>query len=207
MAYRHHLPPPPTYDDAPGWRGNSYDVGSRLVRTAWNMLFTHEPADISIREVAHEVGVSQPAAYNHFADRNRLFSELAWGGLVTMAAELGELWDLELQKGSVPGICRVWLRFAQKRPRHYTLMFSREFNDPKRDPIVVEKRNNLRAFLRVVAETELGFAPPPAEADVLFAVLHGAASLVASGDPKLPPKVVPQAIAGHLASLKKRRTR
>ncbi|MBS1152450.1 MAG: TetR family transcriptional regulator [Myxococcaceae bacterium] len=208
MAYNKQLPPPPKYADAPTWRGNSYDVGSRLVRTAWELLFTQDAANISLREVAHAVGVSAPAAYNHFRDRDRLFAELAWGGLRMLTTELLDLIPDELDsmpKGLVPGVCKAWLKFAEDRPRHYALMFSREFNDAERYPNVAESRTNLRQFLRVMSAREIGFEPPAAEADLALALIHGAAALIASGDAKFSTKQVAVAVGRQLAAVKKSR--
>jgi AcrR family transcriptional regulator len=208
MAYRKHLPAPPKYKDPPTWKGNSYDVGSRIVRTAWQMLFEKDAADITLREVAHEVGVSSPAAYNHFKDRGKLFAELAWGGFGMLGGPMIELipdGSEKMPRGLLPSFCKIWLKFAKERPRHYALMFSRELNDPNQAPRVFERRANLRLMLRAASAAELGFEPATADADVAFALLHGTASMIASGDPAPPAKQVAAVIARHLAGLRKRK--
>ena len=109
----------------------------------------------------------------------------------------------EMPKGLVPGLSKVWLKFAEDRPRHYALMFSLGFNDPKRSALGAKRRNNLRLFLRSVVRREVGFEMPTAEADMIFAQIHGAAMLIATGDTKTPSKVLATAIERQLAAMKK----
>ena len=211
MAFQKQLPPPQRYSDEPTWRGNSFDVGSRIVRAAWHLLETKEASAISLRELAHQVGVSAPAAYNHFKDRDQLIAELAAGGLGMLTTALVRVipdkFD-RIPKGLIPGLCWAWLEFAEDRPRHYALMFSGELDDKARYPHVYNCRAELKLMLRNVAIAEIGFDPPGHQADLFLAMLHGAALLGASEKPLVEPKLLAVSIGRMLAAAKraKRRT-
>ena len=157
---------------------------------------------------AQAAGVSAPATYNHFKVRDQLFGELAEGGLLMLTNDFLKLIPDDadvIPKGLVPDICKAWMGFAAKRPRHYALMFSLEFNDPGRHPRATDRRSKLGGLLRSVVIQELGFVPSAAEGDLFLTMLHGAASLLASGDPRPPTKLIAQAITRQLATLKKQR--
>ena len=206
MAYRHHLPPAKKYRDLPIRDGNFDGIRIRLLNAAWNALHTREADNISLRELADEVGVSQPAAYNHFRDKEELFATVADEALGTLLAQIVELVPEESTslKGVFRRLCVVWLDFAEARPRHYALMYALRFTDPKRFLAITDRRHKLRLLLEGFANQELGFAPRPPQAQMLLAMLHGAAALAAAGDINLPASVLQDAVEAHLTALRKK---
>ena len=204
MAHHQRLRPAKRYSDLPASSHNFDNVPVRLIHAAWNALFSREPEQISLRELAAEVGVSQPAAYNHFQDKHALFASVADAGLGTLASHVELLIpaDSDSVKGILRGLCDAWISFGKKRPRHFALMFSIDFMDPARFPEITARRDRLTRFLEVVVEQELGFKPKPGQGQILHALLHGAASIAASGGPDVPVAAVLEAIQLHLAGLK-----
>ena len=207
MAYTPNLPPPKKYRDLPIREDNRVDTAVRILNAAWNALHSRDAEDIALRDLAVEVGVSQPAAYNHFRDKQALFGEVAREALTTLIRELmvhlpEDAPDLT---GRMKAVTEAWLGFAAARPRHYVLMYSLEFNDPKAFPAVAVRREHLEKLFTVITQHELGFTAAPAQGHMVLAMLHGAASLIASGGAKLPVAVVHGAIESHLAALRKKR--
>ncbi len=206
MGYRADFPPPKRYRDLPHRDHNNISIRYRLLNAAWNALHDRGVEAISIRELADEAGVSQPAAYNHFRDKEALFAEVAREGLATLAAELVTLWPEEtgVVKGTLKGICQIWLKFAAARPRHYALMFSLQFMDAEQYPGIKAHRDQLDELFGVVANLELGFKVPPVHGQMVLAILHGAGATVASGGANLPAAVVHSAISSYVATLRKK---
>ena len=206
MAHRHKLGQAPKYADGLPWRDNTDDVRKRLMDAAWNALLTKDLGAISLREVAQEVGVSAPAAYNHFKDKEDLFAALASGALTMLMVEVGDLWpDLSLVKGKLQALSRVWLAFAKARPRHYAMMFSSQFTDPEKYPQVASKRTVLKEFFGRLIAVEAGISAAEPGAEIIFAILHGAASLIAAqlGAPSVT--AVSDALEIYVSSVKEQR--
>lgn len=74
-------------------------------------------ADISLREIARNAGVSPTATYRHFASKEALLAAIAERGF----ADLGQRFS-KVENGLV-GFGRAYIGFAQDRPSMFRLMF------------------------------------------------------------------------------------
>ena len=162
-----------------------------LIQGAWNAVVDADPLDVSLKDLAATAGVSPSLFHRHYASRSALFAEVAAAGLATLLVNLSDEPDLE-------GVVSSWIRFADARPRHYALMFSPEYAE--HDGVGL-RRDALARSLGEFAAPHLPRAPTRAEIFTLYAMIHGAAALVASGVPRPPNQVVVQAIEGYLAGL------
>ena len=109
----------------PYHHGNLRDA---VLDAARMMVSTEGTSGLSLRALAREVGVSHPAIYNHFADREALLAELSTEALL----ELGRTQRLALSKGTsaVDGIVRLgaaYFRFGVSDPARLRLAFAPEF--------------------------------------------------------------------------------
>lgn len=101
------------------------DLRSALVTTGLQALETTDAADLSLRQLARDVGVSATAVYRHFPDKEALLHALADEGI----ARLGEAQQLaassthdEAEAFAASG--RAYVRFALAHPALFRLVFS-----------------------------------------------------------------------------------
>jgi AcrR family transcriptional regulator len=62
------------------------DLRRALLDTALTLIEARGPEDVSLREVARQVGVSPAAVYRHFPDKQALMEAVAEEGLARLAA-------------------------------------------------------------------------------------------------------------------------
>jgi AcrR family transcriptional regulator len=111
-------------------QGEDSDLKRRLIGAALAALSEHQPADLSLREVARRAGVSHNAPYHHFpGGKASLLAETAREGFLRLRSEIqrqaidsagGEpspRWQLEEMAATYVG-------FAFENPALYRIMFS-----------------------------------------------------------------------------------
>lgn len=77
---------------------------------------------ISLRALAKQLGVSAPALYRHYSDRDSLLAELAISGFDALKKRLLEV-DQSVPRDALINIGLVYVAFAQDEPNLYRLMF------------------------------------------------------------------------------------
>ncbi len=77
---------------------------------------------VSLRALAKQLGVSAPALYRHFSDRESLLAELAVAGFEELRARLLAV-DQRVPRRALIDIGLVYVAFAQDEPNLYRLMF------------------------------------------------------------------------------------
>ncbi|GAC1371421.1 MAG: hypothetical protein NVS3B3_04860 [Aquirhabdus sp.] len=110
-------------------QARSYHHGNlreTLLLKGLELLESSENADISLRELAREVGVSANAAYRHFANKDALLLAMASEGFTRFTQ--GQ--DAAMRDGETPMerfmlAGRAYIDFARKNPALYRLMFGR----------------------------------------------------------------------------------
>jgi AcrR family transcriptional regulator len=142
--------------------------------------------ELSLRELAREVGVSHGAPRRHFPDRQALLDALAEDGFVRLGAELhgamdgaGDDFQARLQATAT-----AYVHFATRDAALLALMFASKHGEP---PGALHEAAD-RAFSVLLALIEQGQAESaiePGEPErvglVLFATIQGIAALVTSG--------------------------
>jgi AcrR family transcriptional regulator len=165
------------------------DLANALLVEAHRLLMERGVQDFSLREAARAVGVSPNAAYRHFDDKGSLLAALARRGFALMAS------DMEEAPGEAPDpIQRLratgqgYLRFAQKEPALFELMFGPFGAGSDRDVTSVGPRSGLSpAELLSYALDQLvttGRVPQSRRdgAEMLFwPAIHGLAVLAIAG--------------------------
>ncbi len=109
----------------PYHHGNLRDA---VLDAARMMVSKGGTAGLSLRALAREVGVSHPAIYNHFVDREALLAELSTEALL----ELGRTQRIALSKATsvLDGIGRLvtaYFRYGVSDPARLRLAFAPEF--------------------------------------------------------------------------------
>jgi AcrR family transcriptional regulator len=157
------------------------DLRSALIEAGLQHLASGGEADISLRQLAREAGVSATAVYRHFPDKKALLAALADAGI----ARLGQAQQIASQQagGGASGFAatgRAYVRFALAHPALFRLAFTH--GDSAGSP--TESSDEASQLLRRYAQE---FGGPDAERLTLqaWAVAHGLAMLMLDG--RLPP--------------------
>ncbi len=100
------------------------DLRSALVDAGLRALETTEIGDISLRQIARDVGVSATAVYRHFPDKRALLVALAHAGI----EKLGEVQAMAAESASdtsaFSATGRAYVRFALAHPALFRLIFT-----------------------------------------------------------------------------------
>ncbi|MZR62484.1 TetR/AcrR family transcriptional regulator [Alcanivorax sp. DP30] len=98
------------------------DLQQQAHAQAMAILREHGDSAISLRALAKQIGVSAPALYRHFTDRESLLAELAINGFEGLRQRLQEV-DQRDPRQALIGIGLAYVSFAQDEPNLYRLMF------------------------------------------------------------------------------------
>lgn len=98
------------------------DLPQRALQLAMDILREHGDAALSLRALAKQIGVSAPALYRHFSDRESLLAELAVTGFEALRERLLAV-DQSEPRRALTEIGLVYVAFAQNEPNLYRLMF------------------------------------------------------------------------------------
>ena len=98
------------------------DLPSQAHQLALDILRDQGDTAISLRALAKELGVSAPALYRHFADRESLLAALAVTGFEELRDRLLAV-DQQVPRRALIDIGLVYVAFAQDEPNLYRLMF------------------------------------------------------------------------------------
>jgi AcrR family transcriptional regulator len=130
--------------------------------------------DLTARRICAELGKTTSVLYHHWGSLDAFLYDVAQSGFLELAAHLRAV-------GSLDDAAEVWVRFAVERPVLYQLMFHRAW-----DPAALEARDRsvsvgVRIWqVGVERLRALGASDPETDARLLYAGLHGLASLTLS---------------------------
>ncbi len=155
------------------------DLRSALIQAGLTHLETQEADALSLRDLAREIGVSAPAIYRHFPNKDSLLRALAAKGLKMLAAEQ----TAAAEAGSPAALAasgQAYVRFAIRRPHLFRLIFSAIPVDA--NPFEESPEGSSAALLRDAVE----FLSPPHASEAerfagalrAWALIHGLAMLI-----------------------------
>lgn len=169
---------------------------------------------VSMRTIAQELGVSAMMPYSYFPSKDHLLLELR-----TRAFQrLGDSLRLARDEGEHPrdafeALCLAYLDFAEDEPGAYRLMFDFWAHESEAVVEAEFREASLRqsaSFLEIqsaVAELN-GSGDPAADASLVWASLHGLASLALTRQLRRGqdmPRIAPDMIGMLVTHLSKRR--
>lgn len=153
------------------------DLRAALVFAALEML---EAGDsFSLRALARRAGVTTAAPYRHFADREALESAVAVQGLRELMSELTAGRRAPRSAAEVGELAVDYVRFAQRRPALFRLMFGRPCDD--QDDERVRAAGALHDYLTTVMAEVFPQSDPVALATAGWSLAHGLAFLHLDG--------------------------
>ncbi|MET7698977.1 TetR/AcrR family transcriptional regulator [Streptomyces sp. NPDC005485] len=163
------------------------DLRAALLTRAEETLREKGPAELSLRELARDLGVSHAAPSRHFKDKQALLDGLALLGFDRLGATLGAS-----QEGvgsafadRIDAFARAYVGFAGDNAELLDLMYSIK-HDPSASEALVKASQQLGALaLAVITEGqragEVREGSVESIATPIFSTLHGFASLAVSG--------------------------
>ena len=168
-----------------------------LVESA-RALIEHAPvADLSLREVARQAGVSHNAPYHHFADRTELLRTLSAIGMrELLAAQVAAAATVDDPRERLIAVGIAYADYAVAHPNAFALVFDPEYCIPgsptdESGPLIEENQRMLAALV-AEAEPSLDEHGATALGAALWATVHGLAELVSTGH--LPVEVIEPAL-------------
>jgi AcrR family transcriptional regulator len=187
------------------------NLRAALLDTAARMVDENGVQDLSLRELAREVGVSHGAPRRHFADKQALLDALAEDGFIRLEHELhaaiadeGKNFDARLED-----LARSYLHFATQHAALIELMFASKHREGS-EHIRAAADQAFRAPLQLFAEGQANGAILAGDVDsiasIAFASLHGLATVSNSGmvDRETLDAVVPYAVGLMMHGLRPR---
>ncbi len=169
-------------------QARSYHHGNlreTLLLKGLELLESSENADISLRELAREVGVSANAAYRHFANKEALLLAMAAEGFTRFSQ--GQV--AAMQKGETPMqqfmlAGRAYIDFACKNPALYRLMFGRFSAAHRNDDMNSAGNIAFQGLINMIA-TVLQADPKSSQVNSAaihaWSVVHGLSTLILDG--------------------------
>lgn len=168
-----------------------------------------EPQDISVREIAAEVGKTVPALYQHFPTKTDLLVAAASRALDDMATKVGQELastvdlDTRLRRRA-----HAFVDFAVQHPVPYRLLFmTPPVATPTHDSLTVMMSSvGFRALVQELSEArtsgQMADRDPTEVAIILWTALHGVASLLIA-HPHLdwPDDLLEQVLNQHVLGL------
>jgi AcrR family transcriptional regulator len=99
------------------------DLRAALVDAGLKALEVQDIGDISLRQLARDVGVSPTAVYRHFPDKDALMSALAQAGIEQMAAWQKDAAQDAGKADAFAATGRAYVRWALANPSLFRLVF------------------------------------------------------------------------------------
>lgn len=166
-----------TLDNKPYHHGALRSV---LLDVADRLIDEDKAGVFSLREVARRAGVSAPATYRHFRDKESLLVALAKKGFDDFADALKEAMVDADDPLAVMG--RTYVRFAVERPARFRLMYGRAIPDRTKYPELEAARLASVYAIRAAIASHAETVPDPAVASLkLWCMVHGLSQLIVDG--------------------------
>jgi len=163
------------------------DVRTRIAGAAHD-LFLEEGIDgVSMRKVAERVGVTAPAIYRYFRDKDELLHEIVVSGMNTLQEYLKPALAGEDPLGRLRQLSEAYLDFALEQPRYFDFAFLFPRRAFRRIPDEIQQHNwtTLGLALEQVAHcVQAGLfrkEDPEQLAILLWSTVHGLVILFRTG--------------------------
>jgi AcrR family transcriptional regulator len=114
-------------------RGSGAQLEAEILDAAGLILDeTGRDDAVTLRAIARRIGIAAPSIYAHFADRNAILTALVEDGFRDLSNAIHSARsgvDDPVQRLRVT--CRAYLKFAERRPQRYRLMFATRHHGPE----------------------------------------------------------------------------
>jgi AcrR family transcriptional regulator len=158
------------------------DLRDALVQAALQQVELGGPEAISISALARKLGVSQPAPYRHFADREALLAAVTAEAFRQFSATLREAIGKPSKRSKLSRLAQATLAFGLRRNGIYRLMFASRIMAcaPKDDELHDAARETFDLVLEALEAPAVGLLRER-HALQIWASLHGVVMLAEQG--------------------------
>jgi len=177
------------------------DLRAALVDAGLVLLADRNADELSLRELAREVGVSATAVYRHFPDKHALMSALAAEGLHQLSVAQHAASDAA--GGGLAGFNatgRAYVRFALANPALFRLIFSH----PSRAGLLSPDSDDVPDAMAFLRANAAALAPPGGNALAValhgWSVAHGLAMLMLDGQIPADESTIDAVVNGELGT-------
>lgn len=166
-------------DDKPRNRYHHGDLRRSLIDTGLVLVQEVGVEAISLRVLAERVGVSTPALYHHFKNKQQLLFALGEASVDIFQIQLNQELIREKSDFSIERFVLLYVRFAIENPELYELMFGRQMwiGEQQSDFHRKAKQSFRISAERLLVAQQAGQLPssvnPLRLAQVAWATLHG----------------------------------
>lgn len=174
------------------------DLRSALLAVADQLIDEGDAGALSLREVARRAGVSAPATYRHFRDKEALLAAVATKGFVDFGLALTQA--VAQAADPLAAMGQAYVRFAVARPGRFRLMYGPAIADRSRYP---ELQAAWQASAQGMQAALLARSPGPSAPDAavtslkLWCMVHGLSQLILDGMlPGYDPDALARAVTG-----------
>lgn len=155
------------------------DLRAAVIAAGLKRLAEGDGAELGLRALARDVGVSATALYRHFPDKEALLDALADEGLRRLGARQAQAW---LKAGGGRAGFRAtgitYVRFAHDEPALFRLSFTRQMPDRATDAAGDGGQVAYNLLRAGVGEALPGVDNPDTAALHAWALVHGLAMLI-----------------------------
>jgi AcrR family transcriptional regulator len=172
------------------------DLRTALLAVADQLIDEAEAGAISLREVARRAGVSAPATYRHFRDKEALLAALATKGFDDFRAELTAA--VAGAADPLAAMGQAYVRFAVARPGRFRLMYGPAIAERARYPDLQAAWMAASDGMRAALMPTSAAAPDAALTSLkLWCMVHGLSQLILDG---MLPGYEPETLARAITS-------
>jgi AcrR family transcriptional regulator len=158
------------------------DLRDALVQAALRQVELGGPEAVSISALAKKLGVSQPAPYKHFADRETLLTAVAVEAFRQFTAMLREQIAKPSNRSKLSRLAHAMLEFGLRRNGIYRLMFASRLIAcaPKNSELHSAAMETFGLLLEALEAPAIGFLRERSALKI-WAALHGMVTLAEQG--------------------------
>lgn len=163
------------------------NLRAALLARAEQTLSLQGPGELSLRELARQVGVSHAAPRRHFPDKRALLEALAEDGFERLGRDLRDAMEAagERFEARLLAFARAYVTFATRHAALLELMFAGKHRPGAAESLRLAADRAFEAPLALIGEGQAAGEVVPGEpervATVAWAALQGLASMVNSG--------------------------
>ncbi|MEO8689441.1 MAG: TetR/AcrR family transcriptional regulator [Solirubrobacteraceae bacterium] len=163
------------------------NLRAALLARAEQTLSLQGPGELSLRELARQVGVSHAAPRRHFPDKRALLEALAEDGFERLGRDLRDAMEAagERFEARLLAFARAYVTFATRHAALLELMFAGKHRPGAAESLRLAADRAFEAPLALIGEGQAAGEVVPGEpervATVAWAALQGLASMVNTG--------------------------
>jgi AcrR family transcriptional regulator len=158
------------------------DLRDALVQAALQDAELGGPEAVNISALAKKLGVSQPAPYRHFADRDALLAAVTAEAFHQFTASLREAVRKPSQRSKLSRLAHATLDFGLRRHGIYRLMFASRImaNAPEGSELRGASKETFELLLETLGSPAPGYVRER-HALTIWSALHGVVMLTEQG--------------------------